>query len=43
LFRTSTGLLINADVNGSLNIGRKVIGDEFIPADRGFVVNPVII
>ena len=26
-----------------LNIGRKVIGDEFIPADRGFVVNPVII
>lgn len=43
LFRTSTGSLINADVNGSLNIGRKVIGDEFIPADRGFVVNPVII
>ena len=40
LFKTEKGLLINADVNGSLNIGRKAFGDEFIPANRGFVVNP---
>lgn len=25
LFKTSNGLLINADVNGSLNIGRKYL------------------
>lgn len=30
LFKSSTGININADVNGALNIMRKVIGDEFI-------------
>jgi putative transposase len=30
LFVSKEGKLINADVNGSLNIGRKAFGDEFI-------------
>ena len=30
LFRTAFGILINADVNGALNILRKVIGDTFL-------------
>jgi len=30
LFRTALGILINADVNGALNILRKVIGDTFL-------------
>ena len=34
LFRTSSGLLINADVNGALNILRKVIGDIFLKVAR---------
>jgi transposase len=42
LFRTQTGPLTNADVNGSLNLGRKAVGDGFIPNSiEGFVVNPV--
>jgi putative transposase len=41
LFRTKEGKLINSDVNGSLNIGRKVIGDVYIPSDTGFVFNPI--
>jgi putative transposase len=41
LFKTSSGLKLNADINGSLNIGRKEFGDVFIPTDRGFVLNPV--
>lgn len=41
LFRTKEGKLINSDVNGSLNIGRKVIGDVFMPSDRGLVFNPI--
>jgi len=41
LFKSSKGLLINADVNGSLNIGRKVFNDVFIPVDIGLVMNPV--
>ena len=45
LFRTSSGLVINADINGSLNIMRKTLNevcDEIIsPANRGLVVNPV--
>jgi len=43
LFKTAAGLNLNADVNGSLNIGRKVFGDEFVPSDRGLVVNPSLI
>ena len=45
LYKTSSGLKINADINGSLNILRKYLkcnSDAIIqPADRGFVVNPV--
>ncbi len=44
LFRGSN-ILINADINGSLNIMRKYLNeasDEIIsPTCRGFVVNPV--
>jgi len=30
LFRTALGIIINADVNGALNILRKVISDTFL-------------
>jgi transposase len=42
LFKYSKGL-INSDVNGSLNILRKVIGDDFIRNlfNTGFVLNPI--
>lgn len=41
LFKDSKGRLINADVNGALNIGRKVIGDVIIPANKRLVLNPI--
>ena len=46
LFKYSNGL-INADINSSLNILRKVIGDGFLNplkslSNRGFVLNPVL-
>lgn len=45
LFQSSVGKLINADVNGALNIMRKVVGDscESIHKiiDRGLLFNPV--
>ena len=45
LYKTSDGLLINADINGSLNIMRKYLNefcDDLIsPANRGLVMNPV--
>jgi transposase len=41
LFITKNGIKLNADVNGSLNIGRKEFGDEFIPTNRGLVLNPI--
>jgi len=42
LFRSSMNKLINADVNGSLNILRKVIGNGFInPLNIGLADNPV--
>ena len=45
LYKTSTGLSVNADINGSLNILRKYLkcnSDAIIqPADRGLVVNPI--
>ncbi len=41
LFRASTGQYINADVNGSYNIVRKVVPDAFGQRDRGCVVHPV--
>jgi len=42
LYRSSTGQLINADVNGALNILRKVVGDSPIPEiiNRGLVNRP---
>jgi len=43
LFQSSTGKAINADVNGSVGILRKVIGDSFVKKifDIGFGYNPV--
>ncbi|WP_251949583.1 RNA-guided endonuclease InsQ/TnpB family protein [Thermococcus argininiproducens] len=35
LFQSSTGVLINADVNGALNILRKVVGDSPVRAIAG--------
>lgn len=41
LFKTKNDELINADINGSLNILRKVIGNDFISLlNRGLVKNP---
>ena len=45
LYRTSKGYIINADVNGSLNIMRKYFEcnhdvSEMKPVDMGLVVNP---
>lgn len=42
LYRTGTGRLINADVNGSLNIGRKVIPD-FMKGIEGLPFIPVVV
>jgi putative transposase len=42
LFISNEGIMINADINGSLNIGRKEFGDGyFTPTNRGFVMNPL--
>ena len=41
LYKSGSGRLINADVNGSYNIMKKEVGDVVIPADRGFVFNPI--
>lgn len=45
LYKTSKGLKLNADVNASLNIMRKYLKCNsegiIVPADMGFVVNPV--
>jgi len=41
LFRASDGRLINADVNGLYNIGRKAAPDAFGPGGRDWVVQPV--
>ncbi len=30
LFQSSTGRLLNADVNGAIGIGRKVFGNAFV-------------
>jgi len=45
LYKTKDGLLINADVNGSANIGRKVIQDpEFLrQLDRSLAARPITI
>ena len=43
LFQSSVNKLLNADVNGAIGIGRKVIGDSFVKEiiDSGFAFNPV--
>jgi transposase len=44
LFASKEGKLINADVNGSLNIGRKAFGDEYVKiflTNRGYGYYPV--
>ena len=44
LYKSRTNEIINADVNGSLNILRKVIGNDFISLlNRGLVKNPFIV
>ena len=49
LFKTNTDLLVNADVNGSLNILRLYIKDKCIPRpliearDNGYVSNPIML
>lgn len=46
LFQSSIGKLINADVNGSLNILRKVVGDSEITSkiiNSGWLFQPVIV
>ena len=45
LYRAATGRLLNAEVNGSANIGRKVIGNgEFLAKlDRSVAATPVAI
>jgi len=41
LFKSSRGKFINADLNGAINIMRKVTGDDFIQPVSGLVFNPV--
>lgn len=41
LYVTSDNFVVNADVNGSLNIGRKVIPEFFGIRDRSLVARPV--
>jgi len=43
LFQSSVGKLINADVNGSLNIMRKVVGDSYARKiiDSGLLFRPI--
>jgi len=43
LYQSKIGKLLNADVNGAINILRKVIGDDFVEGliDRGAVYTPM--
>ena len=41
LFKAGSGQVINADVNGSLNILRKVIGDSFVHEGANLLENPI--
>ena len=42
LFQSSTGKLINADINGAIGILRKVIGNDFLNQfNRGCVAQPI--
>jgi putative transposase len=40
LFQSSTGKLINSDVNGSLNILRKAVPNVFTDGIEGVAVHP---
>lgn len=42
LFQSSIGVLLNADINGAIGIGRKVIGDSFVKeiVNSGLVFRP---
>ena len=40
-FYNKSGKLINADVNAAYQIMKKVFRDAEMPADRGFVMNPL--
>jgi len=41
LFSSSKGILINADVNGSYNIMRKVVPNVFSDGIEGVSVHPI--
>ena len=43
LFQSSIGKMLNADVNGALNIMRKVVGDSLVKVivDSGLLFNPI--
>lgn len=42
LFKSSTGVILNADVNGCIGIARKVFGDEILSLfDRGERLTPI--
>lgn len=43
LYITSDGFALNADVNGSLNIGRKVIPEFLGIGDRSLAARPVVV
>ena len=43
LFKSKNGTLINADLNGSYNIMRKVVPNVFDKGIEGFVVSPKVI
>ena len=43
LFKSKNGKLINADLNGSYNIMRKVVPNVFNKGIEGFVVSPKVI
>lgn len=43
LYQTKDGSLINADVNGALNIIVKAVPDAFGLRDRGLVANPLVL
>ena len=43
LYVSKDGFAVNADVNGSLNIGRKVIGESVRIVDRSLAARPQVI
>ena len=43
LFKSNTGKLINADINGSLQIIKKVVPNAFADGIEGVVLHPVVI